>query len=507
MGNAKSKSGNSETINEINQIATDYILENPDMDFFLDPKYCSELNILTKKAFDKNFTLSEVETLGKGIKVKEKIYSISKSAWNKERLVDPVRKEYICEQLSKFYVKIAHVFAAIVDTIKPVSSSQNPSYKKLMSWTPTTFREIPNDNFCLNRLNNLESAIKESRKPAAQTICKELKDKSGNQSIEKWNHEIGSKTFTDLFKWEDPITKQILYENSIQLFRENLTGKKGKCAYRTKTYNENKNKRSSTKNDILYKDYCSTKLCNDLNNKIRYTCIDKTKLGIKYKQHIEDMRKRYHKNLESLYSFIKDIFEQKNNRWIIKSSLTEQTLDIMIPKIRATIAKCYFDCNNDYIKGLKIYTSVYEYYLITKKQRTLIDCDQPNNNNLPNKNNLEPDDKNLPNKNNLEPDDKNLPRTVVPPPIMRSVDNNQRRHDNYRHLEETNKNTREPYGFIPRREITSEEKKQQEEKQKKQDQDAILDYRARELLRKEKEEIEKKKENEERQNFRYHPMR
>ena len=488
MGNAESKPGNSETINEINQIATDYILENPDMDFLLDPKYCSELNILTKKAFDKNFTLSEVETLGKGIKVKEKIYSISTAAWNKERLVDPVRKEYICEQLSKFYVKIAHIFAAIVDTIKPVSSSQNPSYKKLMSWTPTTFREIPNDNFCLNRLNNLESAIKQSRKPAAQTICKELKDKSGTQPIEKWNHEIGSKTFTDLFNWEDPKTKQALYENSIQLFRENLTGKKGNCDYRTKSYNENKNKRSSTNNDILYTDYCSTTLCKNLNNNIRYTCIDKTKLGVKYKQHIEDMRKRYHKNLESLYSFIKDIFEQKNNRWIIKSSLTEKTLDLMIPKIRATIAKCYFDCNNDYIKGLKIYTSVYEYYLIKKKHRTLIDCDQPNN-------------------NNLEPANNNLPRPVDPAPVTRPVDNYQRRHDNYRHLEETNKNTREPYGFIPRREINSEEKKRQEEKQKKEEQDAILDYRARELLRKKAEEIEKKKENEQRQNFRYHPMR
>ena len=76
------------------------------------------------------------------------------------------------------------------------------------------------------------------------------------------------------------------------------------------------------------------------------------------------MRKRYHNNLENLYGFIKDIFEKQNNRWIIKSSLTEDKLDLMIPTVREAIAKCYFDCNNDYIKGLKIYTSVYEYYLI-----------------------------------------------------------------------------------------------------------------------------------------------
>jgi hypothetical protein len=169
----------------------------------------------------------------------------------------------------------------------------------------------------------------------------------------------------------------------------------------------------------------------------------------------------------------------------------------MIPKIRATIAKCYFDCNNDYIKGLKIYTSVYEYYLIKKKHRTLIDCDQPNNNNL------EPANNNLPRPVDPAP----VTRPVDPAPVTRPVDNYQRRHDNYRHLEETNKNTREPYGFIPRREINSEEKKRQEEKQKKEEQDAILDYRARELLRKKAEEIEKKKENEQRQNFRYHPMR
>ena len=269
MGNAKSKSSNAETINEINKIAADYILENPDMDFLLDPKYCSELNILTKKAFDKNFTLSEVEVIGQGINAKEKIYSISRSAWNKERIEDPVRKAHMCEQLSKFYVKIAHVFAAIVDTIKPVSSSQDPSYKKLMSYNTRQFSEIPNDNFCLNRLNNLESAIT-GTDSADKTICKDLKDKD-NHPIEKWSHEIGAKTFTDLFNWEDPKTKKILYENSIQLFSDNLTGKKSKCSTRTKTYTENKNKTTTEKSDILYKDYCSTKLCRELNKNIQYS--------------------------------------------------------------------------------------------------------------------------------------------------------------------------------------------------------------------------------------------
>ena len=387
MGNAKSKSGNTETINEINKIATDYILDNPDMNFLLNPKYCSELNILTKKAFDKNFTLSEIEMFGQAINSKEKIYSISTAAWNKERIVDPVRKEHMCEQLSKFYVKIAHVFAAIVDTIKPVSSSQDPSYKKLMSYSSKRFSEIPHDNFCLNRLKNLESVIKDTNK-ADKTICQKLKDKD-NYDIGKWKHEIGSKTFTDLFTWEDEKTKKILYENSIKLFSDNLTGIKGKCSNRNKTYNENKNQMSGNINDIPYSEYCSTRLCNEFNKNLNHTCIDHTKLGVKYKQHIKNMRKRYYQNLEKLYGFIMDIFEKQDKRWIIKSSLTENKLDKMIPKVREAIAKCYFDCNNDYIKGLKIYTSVYEYYLITNKD--LIDCHK-----IANQSNLQPPDENQP---------------------------------------------------------------------------------------------------------------
>jgi len=493
MGNAKSKSDNAETINEINQIAADYILENPEMDFLLKPKYCSELNILTQKAFDKNFTLSEVEVFGQGIKAKEKIYSISRSAWNKERIEDPARKAHMCKQLSEFYVKIAHVFAAIVDTIKPVASSDNPSYKNLLSYNLQKFREIPNANFCLNRLNNLESAINgndKADKPADKTVCKELTDKY-KYPLKQWDNEIGTKTYTDLFKWEDPNTKQNLFENSIQLFSENLTGKKSNCSNRTKQYKENKNKATDYKKDILYNDYCSTRLCREFNETLQYTCIDKTKLGIKYKQHIGQMRKRYHQNLEKLYSFIKDIFEKQNNKWIIKSSLTEDKLDKMIPKVRETIAKCYFDCNNDYIKGLKIYTSVYEYYFIKKK--SLIDCTQ-----LPSPSNdvssLVPKppapiivDNNLPTNVNLPGSEIN--KTNVDPRRHQERREQERRHQERREQERRHQERRDPT-----RNHDPEYKREQEEKIKKE-QEMMDDYKAKQLI-KAQEEREKKKANE-----------
>lgn len=495
MGNAKSKSYNAETINEINKIAADYILENPEMKFLLDPKYCSELNILTQKAFDKNFTLSEVEVLGQGIKAKEKIYSISRSAWNKERIEDPARKAHMCKQLSEFYVKIAHVFAAIVDTIKPVSSSDSPSYKNLQSYNLQKFREIPNTNFCLNRLNNLESAIKnndKADKPADKTVCKELTDKY-NYPLKQWDNEIGTKSYTDLFKWEDPNTKQDLFENSIQLFSENLTGKKGNCSNRTKQYKENKNKATDYKKDIPYNDYCSTRLCREFNKNLQYTCIDKTKLGLKYKQHIGQMRKRYHHNLEKLYSFIKDIFEKQNNKWSIKSSLTEDKLDKMIPKVRETIAKCYFDCNNDYIKGLKIYTSVYEYYLIKKK--SLIDCHQ-----LPTPSNdvaaLVPKppapiivDNNL-------PTNVNLPGTEINKNNVDPRREQERRQQERREQEERHQERREQERRDPTRYHDPEYKRQQEEKRKKE-QEMMDDYKAKQLI-KAQEEREKKKANDDR---------
>jgi len=372
MGTGTSKSERSETMDNINMIAANYILKNRDMDLLLDQTYCNQLHVITKKAFDKNFTLSEVELMNKhGINAKEKIYSVSSDSWAKNQ-VDAVRKDEICSQLSTFYVKIAHIFAAIVDTIKPVPSSDGPSYKKLPRTSSKTFIDLPNDNFCLNRLNNLESVLNE-RNTADKTICKQIMGKD-NKSVLKWKHEIGSKSLTELFEWEKD--KNDLYENSIKLFRENLTGKNSSCSNRTKIYKENKGKTSGVASTIHYKDYCSTRLCDKLNENLQYTCIDKTQLGVKYKQHIEQMRKRYHKNLDKLYAFIIDIFELQADIWVIKASLTDAKLDVMIPKVRDTIAKCYFDCNNDYIKGLKIYTSVYEYYLI-KKKTSPTDCERP----------------------------------------------------------------------------------------------------------------------------------
>ena len=139
MGNTTSNTKSSEEefknfYDIIDYIATYYILT---MDFqslskLSEKAYCDKLVILTSDIVERYFNDMEVTYLAQRIKSgvevnelnKEKIFYINKDSLESLDISNDaqksIKKKRVCIGIAKFYVKIAHIFAAIVMTINPV---------------------------------------------------------------------------------------------------------------------------------------------------------------------------------------------------------------------------------------------------------------------------------------------------------------------------------------------------------------------------------------------------
>ena len=115
--------------NIIDTIATYYILT---MDFknlskLSEKEHCDKMLILTSDIIGKYFTLQQISYLDQRIQNGEQsdVMENDKVIYmSKEQLesldVDVNKKAKICLGIAKFYIIIAHVFAAIVMTINPI---------------------------------------------------------------------------------------------------------------------------------------------------------------------------------------------------------------------------------------------------------------------------------------------------------------------------------------------------------------------------------------------------
>lgn len=116
---------NSEFISKLNEIATDYILGQnfQDMIRLTNSKYCNDLVIITSKILKKSFFSNQIQVMYKQISEGD-IYNeqsiLGTSGTSSSSQKEQTKK--MCIEIAKYYVKIAHLFAAIITTLNPVFS-------------------------------------------------------------------------------------------------------------------------------------------------------------------------------------------------------------------------------------------------------------------------------------------------------------------------------------------------------------------------------------------------
>lgn len=240
MGNGVSSattptlSGSKETTNRFKEtldlIATQYITTNDfkGLKMLVNEKYCDDLTILTKDILATRFTTKEIKTLAKT----DTFFYISKNELARLEANTKDKKNRMCKQIARFYVRIAHLFASIITTVYPNwSDSGNGQQGQGQEQGQGQGQGI---DFCNARINALKNSILEKKGDLdavniQPTVCSLYSNSStlyaapGFSALELlYNDEYDETTGT--FNRRSG-AMQVKYENDLSDLYEAFTGK------------------------------------------------------------------------------------------------------------------------------------------------------------------------------------------------------------------------------------------------------------------------------------------
>lgn len=235
MGNGVSSattpalSGSKETTKRFKEtldlIATQYITTNDfkGLKMLVNEKYCDDLTILTKDILATRFTTKEIKTLAKT----DTFFYISKNELARLEANTKDKKNRMCKQIARFYVRIAHLFASIITTVYPNWSDSGNGQQV----------QGQGIEFCNARINALKNSILEKKGDVdvvniQPTVCSLYSNSStlyaapGFSALEVlYNDEYDETTGT--FNRRSG-AMQVKYENDLADLYEAFTGKTSK---------------------------------------------------------------------------------------------------------------------------------------------------------------------------------------------------------------------------------------------------------------------------------------
>jgi len=406
MGNTTSSSEKSQNQFEnfydvIDYIATYYILT---MDFqslskLSEKAYCDKLVILTSDIIDRYFNDMDVTFLAQRVKEgaevnelkTEKIRFINKD--NLESLdvsndsQKSIRKKRVCIGIAKFYVKIAHTFAAIVMTINPVYTYKDATGQTVKTSLlekdkipKGTERKLYKLNICDNRIRALKKGeiLDETTGDVTMQprICdinstkdgldKTLVDEPGIPELMRLylddNYDYSNGSFKGMSKDTE---KQ--FQKDLKLFYTSFTG------------NENMPDTIKKFSDIKLRNYNEKPSCQQPTAPLkgRYTIHKKDELFVKYADNIKQMIQSAANNQNKLLSVINELFTYVTDPYSgkrvirVNPKLTDESLQNNIVKTRKFIVDLYINCEDDYVKGVKLFEAIVETKIIETTQKQI----------------------------------------------------------------------------------------------------------------------------------------
>jgi hypothetical protein len=408
MGNITSSNSNNNAEKEfknfydvIDYIATYYILT---MDFkslskLSEKAYCDKLVIVTSDIIEKYFNNMEITYLAQRIKNGVQVNDLNKEKIifiNKEKLDDldisndaqkSIKKKRVCIGIAKFYVKIAHIFAAIVMTINPVYTYKDATGQTVKRGLlekdkipKNVNRKLYKLNICDNRIRALKKGEQIDETSGNVTlqpkVCdmnvtkngieKTLADEPGITELMKLylddNYDYSNGNFTGM---SDSTKKQFM--NDLKLFYTVFTG------------NENMPPEITKFSDIKLRDYNKKTGC-QLPNPIlknKYILNKKDKLFVDYAKNTTKMIQTAADNQSKLLSIINDIFtyviDPQSNKKVIRVNpmLNDELLQKAIEKTRRLIVDLYIKCETDYVNGVKLYEAIVESKILETTQKQI----------------------------------------------------------------------------------------------------------------------------------------
>lgn len=408
MGNTllspnKNENVDSSLIKDLEFIVANYIATQnfQDMKNLTDIEYCNNLVIMTADIIANKLNHLEVKYLAQrlkdGIEINEmtsdKVIYIQNKHVDTLDIEDKATKKRLCNGIAKFYVKVAHLFGAILTTINPVfiykdtygqSIEIGLLNKKLLPKDANT--TIKRNNLCTARLNALVNTqdinvANDAKVTIHPKFCDMNYNKTQN-SVRNLNEEPGipelEKLYFDIYDYESggftgmsETMRKDVYEKDVIEFYKAFTGNKN---VQIDASGESKIKKFA---DIPLRDYHKSDGCkNDGPYTKSYTASFKNSLFNEYAEHIKSMMKTTTSTHDKLLEKLKLLFSNAINQTsskkeiIINPNLTDISLQKLVDEVRSIITRLYVTCERDFNKGLEIFEAIVEKQIMnTSKKR------------------------------------------------------------------------------------------------------------------------------------------
>ena len=282
----------------------------------------------------------------------------------------------LCNEISKFYIKLANLFFAIASTINPIYSyrENNVLIKKTLfeaSGIPTRLPiSISYNGSCNNKISRLSNNMTDdiinpsicNAHVTANNSQKSIQDENGIPELyslyldDGYNHTNG--TFT---KMSD--NTRIEFNKNLLEFYNKFTG-----SVATRLPDNIKSFK-----DIKLTDFSKISACsNNILRKPVHKSDGNSDLFIEYAENLLSMIIYYQSKQDELIKILNDCFvlDDDDKSIVVNEELTNELLTKYSTKSRGIISELYNNCESKYNNGLVIYKTIIDKKILdtTKKQ-------------------------------------------------------------------------------------------------------------------------------------------
>ncbi len=309
-------------------------------------------------------------------------------------------KDSMCKGIAKFYIKIAHLFAAILKAVNPIykydgheMSIMNKS--KIPKGARVKLAEV---NLCNRRIKTLKAESTEDGKIKVKVDNCNLNRKSTTKKLHEnllddLDVDYGEEIVKDKTLGNEigiPELEKLYYDiYDFGTGKFNAMSKKAKAAYRSdlktfyKTFTGKSNYSSWNASgkkkfgDIPLIAYHDTNACKDVDSSWQksYTGSTSNPLFVKFADNVKNMLKNTNTNQRKLLAVLDKLFvwvdtpveyidnnnntaDLTNKTVTINPKLTSKSLQALVDQTRQLIINIYLQCEREYQKGLKLFEAI-----------------------------------------------------------------------------------------------------------------------------------------------------
>jgi hypothetical protein len=372
---------------KIDYIASQYILT---MDFntmknLHDKSYCDKLVMLTGDILNRYYSKMDIKQMRDRVEHGETVIYAQK-----KDIIENVSNLSDCNQIAKFYVKIGHLFAAIMMTIHPKYEYIDPISGNKSTKTLRQKNEIPegidvkqySNGLCYEKMNillgNLNGEVNKDTlvdEPGIPELINLYYDSEYDYTTGEF-HGMTAKTQRefqrDLEEFYKVFTKNKTMPSNITKFSDIKLNHYSGISVKVEPESSDFDSDSDSDSELDFEED-NDPIGNINKQKVQLGGRHNTSVLIKnYARNLNTMMNNVNLYQKKLLHIINSIFIYTDDNTIrIEPQLTEKQLYKYIEESRGLIVEMYLNCEEQFLKGIQIYEAIVENIMFRTTQKQI----------------------------------------------------------------------------------------------------------------------------------------